>query len=178
MTDTLVNCPVASHSTECLCDVQLPDTPTPINFGLTEVRHAEIVMKHKRLGGPWTTETAIQMMEALGAAAEATAKVAGIPFNDARPASYKEAVRELIRQGHSMLDIPELLDISFLMVKLALMDGRGERKCVQWTEGEWLAFEADILSNNRGGWWLCKNYDLSQTLAHRLVKLYRSTPTL
>ena len=152
-----------------LADVKI-DEPIEMKFKPHQVRHYDMVCKYSDLGPPWTGEKLASLIEGLGIAAEASAvmpKHAGI-----LDYPMKEAVRQLIRLGHSMVDIPDMLEMSSLQeAAQSLCGARTPTDMLEWNEADWLEFEADI--ETLGTRTAAKKWGISATLFNRLRNLYR-----
>jgi hypothetical protein len=172
LTQTTLGCGVTDHADDCLCDVVVTEI-TPINFGGHEVDHADLVIKYRNLGAPWTSSDMAELIEALGRAAEAKALL-----KDAIPdrlSTYTSAVKGLIAEGHSMIDIPNIIGLPLADCAAALMSGRTSAVVVTWSESDWLAFEADCLTTAMGNDLLSRRHNVSNTVALRLSRLYRAS---
>lgn len=159
-----------------LSDVVLPGSPTPIMFGLHELDYFEAVCKYNgKLGRPWDGDKLSILLDGMTEAAEA-AKAIRKASEDGPMAVDKESVRMLIRKGHSITDIPEMLGFEYLSdVVTALCNGRVSSSMTKWSEADWLAFEGDI-HDGVGATELSRTYDLSRTLVYRLKNLYDGKP--
>lgn len=154
----------------------LPGKPVPIRYGLHELDNFKLVCKYNvRLGRPWDGDKLALLLDGLTKAREA-ADLVRVAQEGGPLAVIKESVRELIRQGHSMTDIPEMLGLEHLEdAVLALCNGRVSSVMADWTISDWLSFESDIV-DGFGATELSRTYGLSRTLVYRLKNLYDGNP--
>lgn len=173
---TLFSYSESSLDGDDLSDVVLPGEPVPIRYGLHELDNFKLVCKYNvRLGRPWNGDKLALLLDGLTKAKEA-ADLVRVAQEDGPLAVLKESVRELIRQGHSMTDIPEMLGLEHLEdAVLALCNGRVSAVMADWTISDWLSFESDI-DKGVGATELSRTYDLSRTLVYRLKNLYDGKP--
>jgi len=159
-----------------LSDVVLPGDPTPILYGLHELDYFDAVCRyHGKLGRPWDGHKLSILLGEMSKAAEAVAVVRKAS-EESPMAVAKESVRTLIREGHSILDIPEMLEMKDLTeAVIALCNGRPSTKMASWNHRVWGEFEDDIVSDV-GVTELSRTYGLSRTLIYRLRNLYNGKP--
>ena len=146
------------------------DKPIEMKFKPHQVRHYDMVCKYSDLGPPWTGPKLASLIEGLGIAAEASAVM---PKDDTE-SDYplKEAVRQLIRLGHSMIDIPEILEMGSLReAAQSLCGSRTPSAMLDWNEADWLEFEADL--QILGARTAAAKWEISATLFARLRNLYQ-----
>ena len=146
------------------------DKPIEMKFKPNQVRHYDMVCKYSYLGPPWTGPKLATLIEGLGIAAEASAVM---PKDDTE-SDYplKEAVRHLIRLGHSMIDIPEMLAMANIQeAAQSLCGSRTPPSMLGWNEADWLEFEADI--SLLGARTAATKWEISATLFARLRNLYQ-----
>lgn len=166
-------CGTLTHAEECLCDVVVKEI-TPINYGLHELQHADLVIKYKGLGAPWNGAQLAQLLDGLDRAREAVKVAKKYQMDPNRLSTFTEPIKDLLRQGHSMVDVPDLLGITLEQAALGIMSGR--RSCVTlWNEANWLAFEADV-ADGYGRELLARRNGLPQMSAKRLADYYRNKP--
>lgn len=159
-----------------LSDVVLPGDPTPIQFGLHELDFFEMVCRQNgQLGRPWDAEKLELLLSKLTQAAEAAAVVRKVE-KDGPLAVRRESVRELIRQGQSVVDVHHELGLNSIEdTVFALCNGHPASSMAAWTEADWLAFESDI-KDGVGVTELSLTYDLSRTAVYRFKNLYDGKP--
>ena len=66
-------CGVVDHDEDCLCDITLPDTPTPVGVGLGGNWVLKMVADYFDLSYPWTPDKIVFLLERAGAYIEAHA---------------------------------------------------------------------------------------------------------
>jgi hypothetical protein len=164
--NTKVDCGRSGHTDDCLCDVVVTN-PVQVRYAPHEVLYADIVIKYQNLGTPWTAKDLADLWDGLGKAADAFATLNGRV--DAPPSDYKPVITRLLSDGHSMVDIPEMVGITLEQCGLAVASGR-HTVLASWEEGDWLAWEADL--GVLGGDRLAVKHNVSRKLAHKLKNLY------
>ena len=98
-----------------------------------------MVCKYKDIGRPWTSAKLADLLEGLGQYAEAKALLSNSTPERARI----ESVRELIRNGYSMIRIPDMLGLTLQEASIALFNGR-TNQTVTWDEDDWFEFESAV----------------------------------
>lgn len=66
-------CGVVDHDEDCLCDIRMPDTPTPVGVGLGGNWVLQMVADYFDLSYPWTPDKIVFLLERAGAYIEAHA---------------------------------------------------------------------------------------------------------
>jgi hypothetical protein len=146
------------------------DKPIEMKFKPHQVLHYDMVCKYSDLGPPWTGPKLATLIEGLGIAAEASAVMPKEGSESDYP--LKEAVRHLIRLGHSMIDIPEMLGMDSLQeAAQSLCGSRTPTAMLGWNEADWLEFEADL--QILGARTAATKWEISATLFARLRNLYQ-----
>lgn len=135
-------CGTVDHDEACLCDVNLPETPTPITFGLTELWHGEAIARALGLGVPWDSAAFVKFGEALLKAHDLWAR------KERRGERIEgEVLRmktcDLLRSGVSMIDVARHLDVTHSEVMHAMTNGQ-HSAVWDWDETDWLVAEAII----------------------------------
>ena len=151
-----------------LADVNI-DKPIEIKFKPHQVRHYDLVCKYSDLGPPWTGPKLAALIEGLGIAAEASA----VMPKEGTVTDYpmKEAVRQLIRLGHSMTAVPDMLEMGSLReAAQSLCGGRTPTVMLDWSEADWLEFESEL--DTCGSRPTAAKWGISSTLVIRLRNLY------
>ena len=145
------------------------DKPIEIKFKPHQVRHYDMVCKYSDLGPPWTGPKLAALIEGLGIAAEASAVMPKLDCENEYP--MKEAVRQLIRLGHSMTDVPSMLEMDSLQEAAeSLCGGRTPVVMLDWNEADWLEFESELDTCSARA--TAAKWGISATLAIRLRNLY------
>ena len=145
------------------------DKPIEIKFKPHQVRHYDMVCKYSDLGPPWTGPKLAALIEGLGIAAEASAVMPKLDCENEYP--MKEAVRQLIRLGHSMIDVPDMLEMGSLReAAQSLCGGRTPTVMLDWNEADWLEFESEL--DSCGSRSTAAKWGISSTLVIRLRNLY------
>lgn len=168
---TVTDCGVQQHEETCLCDVVVEEI-TPINYGGHELDNAELVIKYRNLGAPWSSATMASLFEGLDMAREASDMIRRHEPQSGNLSTYTGMVREMIGCGHSMADIPNMLGLSLAECAAALMSGRTTATICEWSEADWLAFEADVY-DGLGSHRLARRHNVNNNTANKLIKLYR-----
>lgn len=142
MTTLQSSCGTVDHDEACLCDVELPETPTPIAFGLTELWHGEAIARAIGVGVPWTRKAFVDYGEALLKAHDLWAR------RERRGERIEgEVLRmkvcDLLRAGVSMIDVANQLDVDHDDVMHAMTNGQPSTVS-DWDEAEWLTAEGVI----------------------------------
>ena len=119
--------------------------PSKMVYAAHELDHFGLVCKYKNLGRPWTSAKLAYLLEGLGEIAE-TISLLKEARGRGLAAERTESVRELVRHGHSMVDIPAMLGLTLQEAVHALFDGNAV-EALLWTEADWLAFESEILDD-------------------------------
>lgn len=167
---------MSSRDEDSLSDVILEGEPVEINYGLHELDYFELVCRQNgQLGRPWDGDKLDLLLSGLTQAAEAAAVVRKVEA-DGPLAVRRESVRELIRQGGSVVNLHLELGLHSLEDTVhALCNGRPSSSMAAWTEADWLAFESDI-KEGVGVTELSRTYDLSRTVVYRFKNLYDGKP--
>jgi hypothetical protein len=150
------NCGGHGHSAECLCDVVITEQ-VPINYHFDDVWHAGIVARATGYRGGGGAQLA-DFLEALAHGYDATRRVANAAANyvpkdkvheawlaDIRRSGLKARVEEQLQDGHSILDVPDILMDGFERIVAALSRAQPSPTWT-WDNMEWLAFEAYMLA--------------------------------
>lgn len=145
--NTATTCGVADHEAECLCDVTLPDTPTPIRFGLTELWHGEAIARATGAGVPWTGKGIADFGSALLKAYDMWSR------REQRGQAYSDEVLrnnviDLLRSGESMTDVARIVDCDWHHL-IRVMTNYSPSAVWGWDEEMWLTVEAIIYDHFR-----------------------------
>jgi hypothetical protein len=161
------------HSPECLCDVVITDS-VPVNYHFDQVWHAGIVARAVGYRGHGGAELA-DFLEALASGYDATRSVAmkdGAWLDGTIADDLKARVEEQLQDGHSILDLPEILGQDLDRIVAALT---GCQPCLIWTwdEVDWLEFEAfmyrsPIHSQSK----MAASFGLTRAQCTTLIKAY------
>jgi hypothetical protein len=171
----MTTCGGAGHSEECLCDVVITEV-TPTNYHFDQVWHAGIVARatgYKRQGGA----SLAAFLESLSYAYDATRRLAdtdGDWLDDVGTsgANLKAKVEAYLQDGHSILDVPDLVVDSFDRIVAAIT---GCQPCLIWTwdNRQWLAFESYLTTKHTHSQSdLAERFGLTRPQCTNLVKLY------
>jgi hypothetical protein len=138
----MYSCGIVGHDDACLCDVTLPETPTPIAFGLTELWHGEAIARALGFGVPWDSEQFAEFGEALTKAYDIWAR------KERRGERIEgEVLRlkacELLQTGVSMVDVAYRLDVAHSELMHAMTNGQ-HSAVWDWDDTDWLVVEAVI----------------------------------
>ena len=145
-----MNCGVTAHEDECLCDVRVGE-PTPINFSINQVLGSEF-LDDDRWSHPWDASKVADYAETLLAAYDEWRERSANPaFRDGHArrlrdrAAFQAEVRELLRSGESIVDVPAILGITFDEMWEALRHARSPFY-ETWGDLDWLKFESALES--------------------------------
>lgn len=166
-------CKVRKHQDDCLCDVVVKE-PAPINFGFTDVWHADIVAK--AVGYKEGNEGAAlaDFLEALGSAYEATRVVAAQDedwLEGTHDTAYRAKIVKLLRSGESIIDLPDVLCDSFAHIIACLTRGR---PCIVWSwpEATWATLEDAMRATEVSPTTLAKTFNVTYSQAESFVEWY------
>lgn len=186
-----LGCGVEEHEADCLCDVNLPDSPTPINYGLTDVWHVQtgpadplgsdvptLPMSMKLamklgVGKPWTGSDVADLGAALLQAYEAHARCKARTEGEDTTRRHEDAevIIGLLAAGESIVDVPDLLDLDWADVMYALSRGK-QAPYIGWDEHRWIEVEGKILDGITATP-LGKQYGIDFRTAKRMIDWYR-----
>ncbi len=174
MTTIDITCGAPSHDPECLCDVEVRDV-TPINYSPTDLDHADLVIKYKRLGAPWNGKKLATLLEGLAVAADAKRELDKIVESDTREfisAKHRRVLSLAMREAKSLVEAAVRLDLTLPEAVSALSRGR-PAPYWKWTEQDWLDFEEVIFEDDDlNVTQLGKSFGVSRQVAYRLLEAY------
>ena len=158
------------HDIDPLGDVVISEPRTPINYSPTDLPHAEMVIKYKNLGAPWTSRDGATLLETLSRAASYAEEAR----KDRTHGHLRPLVVECLDYGHSIIDLPDILGESLYDVVRSLSNGNAQSYWA-WTPSDWLEFESGILlplDERPTKKQIAADFGLSQRAAAKLISLY------
>jgi len=172
----MAGCGGTGHEGDCLCDVVI-GTPVPINYSFTDVRHGDIVARATGYQGGAGANLA-DYLEALASAVDATAHL-----RDFEP-NWLDGVKDMLPQikehlgcGESIIDLPDILGVSFAQIVGAL--GGGQATMIwTWDELTWIEFEIHLQGDSISYQETADRFGINHEQVARLAKLYGRKPPL
>jgi hypothetical protein len=142
----MTNCGLADHGEDCLCDVKIV-APVPTRFRFTEVWGADVVASALGYKGGGYADLA-DFLEALAMGYDATRRLdrVGCDFMEGGEQLTKQ-VKAALGDGHSIVDLPDILGESFSRIVGALTSCKPHILWT-WDEQRWIEFECHLLSRD------------------------------
>ena len=169
-------CGVLHHKYDCLCDVQMPSVPSAIVFDPSTFWMCDVVWNSEAIaeGGQDALLDFLEKMTVahdavreLQARNERNDKMCG----DVKPETRTQAL-EALADGHSMVDLPELLQVSYADIISSITHGRPSPLWA-WGDLEWLKFEGWAEQQGQVGQRdIQREFKVGYNVAERLIALY------
>ena len=129
-----LGCGIDGHEPSCLCDVVL-DGLVPINYALRDLWYADQL----DVAEPHTSADLANFADTLLSAYDTWRVIA-----DHSP---REAMHQLLSDGHSIVDMPALMGVSWDEVVAAMTHNIGEP--ARWTQADWITVESVLRDEAR-----------------------------
>lgn len=178
MADRPAGCGVLHHKYDCLCDVQMT-VPATIEFDPSTFWMCDVVWNSEAIadGGP---EALLGFLEKMTLAYDAVRELQERNEQaDRLRGNVDESVRvyalRALADGQSMVDLPDLLQVSYADVISSITKGRPS-KLWAWGDLEWLKFEAYAEEHPTVGQReICREFKVGYSVAERLISMYGLT---
>lgn len=168
-------CGVLHHRYDCLCDVQMA-VPTSIEFDPSTFWMCDVVWNSEAIaeGGQ---DALLDFLEKMTVAYDAVRELQSRnERNDAMRGNVDQSVREnalqALKDGQSMVDLPELLQVSYADIISSITHGRPSPLWA-WGDLEWLKFEGWVEQQEQVGQRdIQREFGIGYGVAERLIAMY------
>lgn len=174
-------CGITHHRWDCLCDVQMT-VPTTIEFDPSTFWMCDVVWNSEVIadGGP---QALLDFLEKMTLAYDAVRELQerneqADKLRGKVSASIRGYALAALRDGHSMVDLPDLLQVSYADIISSITNG-SPSPLWAWGDLEWLKFEAWAAERAQVGQReIGREFGIKYNVAERLIAMYGLTKRL